>query len=167
MRISVFCAGVLLVALAGCQHGASAPPVAAAPVLADLAPRVMNARVTAPDKAGVEKAAAFYSEVLGVREVRRLDQPTFFEIFLNWGDTVEEAAANPAARIAVITSKEPITTASHVVLQVTDIKAVIARTEAAGGKVITQPSAAATLPISTAFIADPFGNRIELVEYRR
>lgn len=147
---------------AACQHSGPAPVA-----MADLAPRVMNARVTAPDKAGVEKAAAFYAEVLGVREVRRLDQPTFFEIFLNWGDTVEAAAANPAARIAVITSKEPITTASHVVVQVADIKAVVARTESAGGKVLTQPSAAVTLPISTAFIADPFGNRIELVEYRR
>jgi len=159
-----------LAAVAGCQHGGGGAASVSAPAqtaMADLAPRVMNARVTAPDKAGVEQAAAFYAEVFGLREVRRLDQPTFFEIFLNWGDTVEAAAASPAARIAVITSKEPITTASHIVVQVADIRATVAKAEPAGGKVLTQPSAAATLPISTAFIADPFGNRIELVEYRR
>lgn len=120
------------------------------------------ARIGAKDVEGVAK---FYKSVLGMQEILRLDVPGIKEIMLNFGNTVEEAKANPNPWIVIMgRDSDNVKEVSHLVLYVTDIKATVTAAEAAGGKIDFEPAPVGDAGMIVSFIVDPAGNAIELIE---
>jgi len=132
-------------------------------------------RLGAPDKAGVEAQAKFYHDVLGLQVTGRLERPNtdpdFLEIFMKPGATPEEARQSTSPTLLLITTpkgserfKDPV---AHLMFSVKDAAAVVAKVIPAGGTVQKPagPSANGNTAIfAVAFVLDPVGNRIELVQ---
>ncbi len=122
------------------------------------------ARVGAED---VEGAAEFYKQAFGMQEVDRLMFPSGDpEIILNFGATLDEARANSDAHIAIMPreandSEDPV---PPLMLYVEDIAATAEAVKAAGGTVYREPMAFGGSGASLAFVQDPAGNRIELIQ---
>jgi predicted enzyme related to lactoylglutathione lyase len=120
------------------------------------------ARVGAED---VEGAAEFYKAAFGMQEVDRLMFPSGEpEIILNFGATLEEAQANTDSHIAIMPreandSEDPV---PPLMLHVADIQATAQAVKDAGGTVYREPMAFGGA--SLAFVQDPAGNRIELIQ---
>ena len=123
---------------------------------------VRSVRVGAVD---VPKTAAFYQAVFGYKEVGRNERPGLAEIILNVGATVEEAKASRATKIVIINqaadAKAPV---SNIVLRCTEIATIVARARASGGTIEREPTKSATSGATIAFIVDPAGNRIEVIQ---
>lgn len=122
------------------------------------------ARVGAVD---VVALAKFYESAFGLREVNRLEFPGMLEIMLNFGDSVEAAKANTNAQIVIMSRKsdsidDPV---PHLILNVADMAATVAAVEAAGGKMDGAPRPFGDSGIMIAFLADPAGNRVELIQW--
>ena len=120
------------------------------------------ARVGAED---VEGTAAFYKAAFGMQEVDRLMFPSGEpEIILNFGATLEEAQANTDSHIAIMPreandSEDPV---PPLMLHVADIQATAQAVKDAGGTVYREPAAFGGA--SLAFVQDPAGNRVELIQ---
>jgi len=103
----------------------------------------------------MERAVAWYSEKLGLKEVKR---PSNFMTPVRWFELGEQ-------QIHLIPSDEPdAVSPRHMALHVDDVKA--AREVMAGRGVEVRE----TVPIAGAdrfFIADPDGNNIELIQWFR
>ena len=125
---------------------------------------LFSARVGADD---VEATAKFYIAALGMLEVNRTQIPAGTEIFLNFGETIEDAKANPAAQIAIMprapdSPKDPI---GHLMLRVTDINSTLSAVKDAGGSVVFGPKAFGSTGVILAFVIDTAGNRIEMLQF--
>lgn len=126
--------------------------------------RIRSIRVSAPD---VAKAAMFYEEVFGLTEARRIHRDdALFEVILNYGSTSDNADANPAPRLVLIAAEPgaPQPSVSNLIFGVKDLQAVLARAEAAGGEVSRPPKTSESSGATYAFIRDPAGNEIELIQ---
>ncbi|HET9161458.1 MAG TPA: VOC family protein [Caulobacteraceae bacterium] len=123
---------------------------------------VRSVRVGAAD---VPKAAAFYQAVFGLKEVGRNERPGLVEIIMNWGATVDEARAARTPKVVIINqpaaAKAPV---SNIVLRCTEIQTIVARARANGGTIEREPTKSATSGAMIAFVVDPAGNRIELIQ---
>jgi predicted enzyme related to lactoylglutathione lyase len=89
-------------------------------------------------------------------------------VFVNFGATA--AAAKAATGIPIVIMhrdsdavKDPI---AHVILNVTDMAATIARIKAAGGTMDGEPRPFRNTGIVIGIAVDPAGNRIELIQRR-
>jgi predicted enzyme related to lactoylglutathione lyase len=124
--------------------------------------RLNAARVGGPDVASLAK---FYETAFGLQEVNRLNFPGNLEIMLNFGDSVATAKANTAAQIVIMhraaALKDPV---PHLILNVSDLTAAIKEVQSAGGSVAVTPRAAGNTGVMIAIVADPAGNRIELIK---
>lgn len=122
------------------------------------------ARVGAED---VEGAAEFYKAAFGMHEVDRLRFPDGSpEIILNFGATLEEAQANTDAHLAIMPraandTDDPV---PPLMLNVTDIEATVQAVRDAGGVVYREPMQFGASGAALAFVQDPAGNRIELIQ---
>ncbi len=124
---------------------------------------VRSVRVGAAD---VFKTAAFYETVFGLKEIRRVERPDLQESILNFGKTTAEATANAGPKVVVISKPkgagaDPV---SHLIFQVTNAADIVAKAKAAGGTVEREPTRSATSGSLVAFVVDPAGNRIELIQ---
>lgn len=123
---------------------------------------VRSVRVGAID---VAKTAAFYQAVFGLKEIARTERPGLFEIVMNSGATAEEAKASRAPKIVVINepadAKPPV---SNVVLRCTELQTLVTRARANGGSIEREPTKSATSGALIAFIVDPAGNRLEVIQ---
>ena len=114
----------------------------------------------------LDASLAFYTEVLGMRLLRRHDFPAgrFTLAFVGYGDedsnTVIELTHNWDTD-----SYELGTAYGHIALGVPDVYAACADIKARGGRVVREagPMKGGTRVI--AFVEDPDGYKIELVEY--
>ncbi len=122
--------------------------------------------------ADLDVSIAFYRDILGMSEQRRETFPDgrFTLVFMGYGD----GASNPTIELTWNWDESDYTHGSgfgHIALGVKNIAAASARVTALGGKVIRAPGSMAVAPIETgereviAFIEDPDGYRIELIEY--
>ncbi len=121
------------------------------------------ARIGAKDVAALAK---FYESAFGLREVNRIEFSGMLEIMMNFGDTVEAAKANRNAMIVIMHRdsndiKDPV---PHIVLNVTDIKAVVAAIKAAGGSMDGDPRPFGNSGMIIGFAVDPAGNRLEMIQ---
>jgi len=142
---------------------------AAAPAAAqEMKIHLRSSKIGVPNVEDVHKAAAFYNKLLGLQEVRRQDRPEdpkFFEIIMRFGATPAEAMAAPGPNITIVTTtgnvkvNDPV---AHLVFNVPDNAALVAKTVAAGGTIQRMPYKSAS-GSSVAFVLDPSGNRVELV----
>lgn len=125
--------------------------------------RVRSVRVLANDP---EAIATFYKKAFGMSEIRRpADSPTFKEIVVNSGSTVDLAKASPGTPIVIATRPKdaPAGAMASLILQVPDLEKAIALAKSAGATVLRPPSKSAGSGNNFAFVKDPDGNQIELV----
>lgn len=115
----------------------------------------------------LDKSIAFYTEVLGMKLLRRNDYPAgkFTLAFVGYGEerdhTVLELTYNWD-----VSSYEMGTAYGHIAIEVDDVYAACETIRAKGGKILREagPMSAGTTVI--AFIADPDGYKIELIGKR-
>lgn len=110
--------------------------------------------------------AKFYETVFGLKEVNRLSFPGMLEIMMNFGDTTAAAKANHNAQVVVMQRKtddikDPV---PHMVLTVTDLKAIAAAVRKAGGTMQGKPRPFGKSGMMIGFAVDPAGNRLELIQ---
>lgn len=116
----------------------------------------------------LERSIRFYTEVLGMRLLRRKDYPAgkFTLAFLGYGDEAEQAALELTYNWGV-DHYERGTGYGHIAIEVEDVHRACEEIRARGGKIIREPgpmNAGATI---IAFVEDPDGYPIELLATRR
>lgn len=122
-----------------------------------------SVRVAAKD---AEALAKFYSKAFGMQETNRLPTQNGPEVFLNFGATADAAKANTSPAVVIMQTKEgpgndPV---MHVIFTVRDAAATAAAAKAAGGTVAREAAQFGTSGTFIAFVVDPEGNRIELIQ---
>jgi len=113
----------------------------------------------------LERSLDFYTRVLGMTLLRRKDYPAgeFTLAFVAYGP--EET--HPAVELTYNwgkTAYEVGTGFGHLALGVEDIGAVVERIRAAGGRITREPGPMKHSTTVIAFVEDPDGYRIELIE---
>jgi predicted enzyme related to lactoylglutathione lyase len=140
--------GVALLLAASAQAGAS-----------------LNAsRVGAED---VPALAKFYESAFGLKEVNRLEFPGMVEIMMNFGESVDAAKKNPNGQVVIMhwdSRKNPKDSMAHLILNVTDMAAIVTAVKAAGGKMESEPREFGKTGIIIGMVIDPAGNHIELIQ---
>ncbi|MEX1322860.1 MAG: lactoylglutathione lyase [Synechococcaceae cyanobacterium] len=113
----------------------------------------------------LERSLAFYTDVLGMRLLRRKDYPggRFTLAFVGYGDesdhTVLELTHNWDT-----SSYELGDAYGHIALGVDDIEGVCERIRARGGRVVREPGPMKHGSTVIAFVEDPDGYKVELIE---
>jgi lactoylglutathione lyase len=113
----------------------------------------------------LERSLAFYTEVLGMRLLRRKDYPSgrFTLAFVGYGDesdhTVLELTHNWDTSSYEIGSGY-----GHIALGVDDIQEVCAAICEKGGRVVREPGPMKHGSTVIAFVEDPDGYKVELIE---
>lgn len=115
----------------------------------------------------LERSLAFYTEVLGMRLLRRADYPEgkFTLAFVGYGDESDEAVIELTYNWGV-ESYEMGTAFGHIAIAVADAYAACEEIVRRGGNVIRPagPMKGGTTVI--AFVQDPDGYKIELIQRR-
>jgi predicted enzyme related to lactoylglutathione lyase len=132
----------------------------------DAAVTLNSVRVVAKD---AEALGKFYTAAFGLRETNRLQTQSGPELFLNFGDSVEAARANTAPAVVIMQTAAGVAgdPVMHVIFTVTDAAATAAAAKAAGGTVEREATQFGTSGIYIAFVVDPEGNHIELIQPAR
>ena len=116
----------------------------------------------------LERSIGFYTGLLGMKELRRHDVPAgqYTLAFLGYGDesshTVLELTYNYG-----VDKYEPGTAFGHLALGVPDIYATCEKLREAGAKIAREPGPVKFGTTVIAFIEDPDGYKIELIERKR
>lgn len=113
-----------------------------------------------------EALAKFYAAAFGMQETNRLQTQNGPEVFLNFGATAEAARANTSPAVVIMQTAEgpandPV---MHVIFTVRNAAATAAAAKAAGGTVAREAAQFGTSGTFIAFVVDPEGNRIELIQ---
>ena len=113
----------------------------------------------------LERSITFYRDVLGMDLISRKDYPEgkFTLAFLGYGKNPEQAEIELTHNWGV-QSYEIGTAFGHVALGVDDIFAACDRIRAAGGKISREPGPMKHGSTVIAFVEDPDGYKIELIE---
>jgi len=142
---------------------------AGAAVLAGAAHADVSLNAVRLGAVDVAALAKFYQTAFGLREVNRLQFPGMLEIMMNFGESDEAAKANTNAQVVIMSRKsdsidDPV---PHLILNVTDMAATAAAVKAAGGKMDGEPRPFGDTGMLIAFMIDPAGNRVELIQWPR
>ena len=115
----------------------------------------------------LDRSIAFYRDVLGMQEISRKDYPEgkFTLAFLGYGKNPEHAEIELTHNWGV-ERYELGTAFGHVAIGVDDIHAVCDRIRAAGGTITREPGPMKHGTTVIAFVVDPDGYKIELIEER-
>ncbi len=119
--------------------------------------------------ADVAATAKFYQAAFGLKEVNRIQQPSFLEIMLNFGDSVDAAKKSANAQVVVMQRAADDTKDAmpHLIFGVTDMAATVAAVKAAGGKMEGEPREFGKTGIIIGMFIDPAGNHVELIQQPR
>ena len=130
--------------------------------LADVASmRLLHTMLRVGD---LERSLAFYTDVLGMRLLRRKDYPggRFTLAFVGYGDERDHSVLELTHNWD--TSSYDIGTGyGHIALGVDDIQAVCEAIRAKGGKVVREPGPMKHGNTVIAFVEDPDGYKVELI----
>ena len=113
----------------------------------------------------LERSVAFYRDQFGMQELRRRDVPEgkYTLVFLGYGsedsNTVLELTYNYGT-----TSYEIGTAFGHLAIGVPDVAATVEKMRAAGTKVTREPGPVKFGTTIIAFVEDPDGYKIELIQ---
>jgi lactoylglutathione lyase len=110
----------------------------------------------------LERSVGFYTQLLGMKELRRRDVPEgkYTLVFLGYGDGAEiELTYNYG-----VERYEIGTAFGHLALGVPDIVATVEAIRAGGGRVTREPGPVKFGTTVIAFVEDPDGYKIELIE---
>jgi lactoylglutathione lyase len=113
----------------------------------------------------LERSLKFYTEVLGMRLLRRRDYPDgrFTLAFVGYGEESETAVLELTHNWDT-TSYELGNGFGHVALEVEDAAAACAEIRARGGKVVREAGPMKHGTTVIAFVEDPDGYKIELIQ---
>ena len=119
--------------------------------------------------ADVAATAKFYQAAFGLKEVNRIQTPTFLEIMLNFGDSLDAAKNSANAQVVIMqrASDDAKDAMPHLIFGVTDMAATVAAVKAAGGKMDGEPSEYGKTGIIIGMFTDPAGNPVELIQQPR
>ena len=112
----------------------------------------------------LEQSIAFYTEVLGMRLMRRKDYPDgeFTLAFLGYQDE-SEAAALELTHNWGVTKYDMGTAYGHLALEVDDVYAAVEAIRTRGGKILREAGPMNAGSTIIAFVEDPDGYHIELL----
>ena len=113
----------------------------------------------------LERSLAFYTEVLGMRLLRRKDYPSgrFTLAFVGYGDESETSVLELTHNWD--TSHYELGSGyGHIALGVDDIYATCAAMAAKGGRVVREPGPMKHGGSAIAFLEDPDGYKVELIQ---
>ncbi len=113
----------------------------------------------------LERSLTFYTEVLGMRLLRRKDYPDgrFTLAFVGYGDESSTAVLELTHNWDT-SSYEIGTGYGHIALGVDDIQATCQAMAAKGGRVVRPPGAMKHGTTVIAFVEDPDGYKVELIQ---
>ena len=113
----------------------------------------------------LEHSLTFYTEVLGMRLLRRKDYPDgrFTLAFVGYGDESDTAVLELTHNWDT-SSYEIGTGYGHIALGVDDIHATCEAMAAKGGRVVRPPGAMKHGTTVIAFVEDPDGYKVELIQ---
>jgi lactoylglutathione lyase len=113
----------------------------------------------------LDRSIAFYRDVLGMKVLSRKDYPDgkFTLCFVGYGSNPEHAELELTHNWGV-EQYELGTAYGHIALGVDDIHATCDRIRAAGGKITREPGPMKHGTTVIAFVADPDGYKVELIE---
>ncbi|MFA5530511.1 MAG: lactoylglutathione lyase [Thiohalomonadaceae bacterium] len=116
----------------------------------------------------LERSIRFYTEVMGMRLLRKQDYPEgkFTLAFLGYGDETEQPAIELTYNWGV-DSYEMGTGYGHIALEVEDVYHATEVIRNKGGKVLREPGPMNAGNTLLAFVADPDGYPIELLGKKR
>ncbi|MEW6037530.1 MAG: lactoylglutathione lyase [Pseudomonadota bacterium] len=115
----------------------------------------------------LQKSLAFYTEVLGMRLLRRMEFPDgeFTLAFVGYGDEAHDTVIELTYNWGV--NKYDLGTGfGHIALGVDDIHATVELIRARGGEIVREPGPMKHGTTVIAFVEDPDGYRIELIEHK-
>lgn len=114
----------------------------------------------------VAATAKFYQAAFGLQEVNRIQTPTFLEIMLNFGDSVDAAKKSANAQVVIMQRAADDTKDAmpHLIFGVTDMATTVAAVKAAGGKMDGEPAEYGKTGIIIGMFTDPAGNHVELIQ---
>ncbi|WP_415035266.1 lactoylglutathione lyase [Azonexus sp.] len=113
----------------------------------------------------LDRSLAFYTEILGMRLLRRQDYPEgrFTLAFVGYGSEDDEAVLELTHNWD--TSRYELGTAyGHIALAVPDAAAACAQIKARGGKVVREAGPMKHGSTIIAFVEDPDGYKVELIQ---
>ena len=113
----------------------------------------------------LSRSIRFYTEVLGMKEISRKDYPDgkFTLAFLGFAKNPEQAE-NELTHNWGVEKYELGTAYGHIAIGVDDIHKVCDRIRAAGGKITREPGPMKHGTTVIAFLEDPDGYKVELIE---
>jgi lactoylglutathione lyase len=115
----------------------------------------------------LDRSVAFYTTLLGMKELRRRDVPDgkYTLVFLGYGEGNKEGQAEIELTYNYGVEKYEIGTAfGHLAVGVPDVKAACEAVRAGGGKVTREAGPVKFGTTIIAFVEDPDGYKIELIE---
>ena len=113
----------------------------------------------------LERSLTFYTEVLGMRLLRRKDYPDgrFTLAFVGYGDESDTAVLELTHNWDT-SSYEIGSGYGHIAIGVHDILGVCDQIRAKGGRVVREPGPMKNGSTVIAFVEDPDGYKVELIE---
>jgi lactoylglutathione lyase len=113
----------------------------------------------------LERSVKFYTDVLGMKELRRRDVPEgkYTLVFVGYAEESEQAVIELTYNYGV-DKYEMGNAYGHIALGVPDIYAAAEKIRAAGGKVTREPGPVKFGTTLIAFVEDPDGYKIELIQ---
>lgn len=126
--------------------------------------RILHTMIRVGD---LERSLNFYTEVLGMRLLRRKDYPDgkFTLAFVGYGEEADEAVIELTYNWDV-EAYELGNAFGHIAIGVEDIKETCAEIKRRGGKVVREPGPMKHGTTVIAFVEDPDGYKLELIEGR-
>jgi lactoylglutathione lyase len=115
----------------------------------------------------LDRSVAFYTKLLGMKELRRRDVPDgkYTLVFLGYGEGNKEGQAEIELTYNYGVETYEIGTAfGHLAVGVPDVKAACEAVRAGGGKVTREAGPVKFGTTIIAFVEDPDGYKIELIE---
>lgn len=116
----------------------------------------------------LERSIDFYTRVLGMNLLRRTDRPEqkYTLAFVAFGQGNADGGAEIELTYNYGVERYELGTAfGHLALGVSDVAAACERIRAAGGKVVREPGPVRGGTTVIAFVEDPDGYRIELIQH--
>ena len=134
-------------------------------VIGSLAPqtRILHTMLRVGD---MQRSIDFYTQIIGMRVLRTLDQPkeSYTLTFLGFGEESDTCVLELTYNYG--TSQYNMGNAyGHIAISVDDCYAVCADIKSKGGKIILEPKQLPGSNETIAFVADPDGYQIELIRW--
>ena len=113
----------------------------------------------------LQRSVDFYTKLRGMKELRRRDVPDgkYTLVFVGYGDEETGAVIELTYNYGV-TSYEQGTAFGHLAVGVPDVKATCDALRAAGAKITREPGPVKFGTTIIAFVEDPDGYKIELIQ---